>query len=335
MSVKSALALVGDEVRVAVGILFNARGEVLLTRRPEHVHQGGLWEFPGGKVEAAETIQAALRRELHEELGITVLSARPLIRIRHAYPDKRVLLDVWRVDRYLGEPRGLEAQPLRWATPEAMNRLRFPAADVPIINALRLPSFYLITGDPADRPAVFLHCLERALQRGIRLLQLRARQLPEPALLDLYRQARTLAKHYEATLLLNGSPEQALAIQADGVHLSARRLLELQSRPLPADRWVAASCHTETELCHACRLGLDFVVVSPVKPTRSHPDTPPLGWAGLQALTEMANLPVYALGGMTSDDLEQSWRHGAQGIAAIRSLWNEGEQASCREKASC
>src|SRR5512144_1803975 len=129
MSIVPTSALVGDEVRVAVGILCNARGEVLLTRRPEHVHQGGLWEFPGGKVEAAETIQAALRRELHEELGITVLSARPLIRIRHAYPDKRVLLDVWRVDRYLGEPRGLESQPLRWAAPEALNRLHFPAAD--------------------------------------------------------------------------------------------------------------------------------------------------------------------------------------------------------------
>ena len=329
------MALVGDEVRVAVGILFNTRGEVLLTRRPEYVHQGGLWEFPGGKVEAVETIQEALRRELHEELGITVLSARPLIRIRHAYPDKRVLLDVWRVDRYLGEPRGLEAQPLRWAAPEALNRLSFPAADVPIINALRLPSLYLITGDPADRPSVFLQRLERALERGIRLLQLRAGQLPEPALLALYRQAQMLARRYEATLLLNGSPEQALAVQADGVHLRARRLLSLHSRPLPADRWVAASCHSETELRHACRLGLDFVVVSPVKHTRSHPDTPPLGWEGLQVLTEMANLPVYALGGMTPDDLEQAWRHGAQGIAAIRSLWDEGEQESCRETRSC
>ncbi|MFO1430805.1 MAG: Nudix family hydrolase [Candidatus Competibacteraceae bacterium] len=318
---------VDEEVRVAVGILFNAHGKVLLTRRPDHVHQGGLWEFPGGKVEAAETIQAALQRELREELGITVLSARPLIRIRHTYPDKRVLLDVWRVDRYEGEPQGLEAQPLRWAVPDVLNRLHFPAADVPIINALRLPSLYLITGNPVDRPAVFLQRLERSLERGIRLLQLRAGQLPAAALLNLYRQAKMLAKRYEATVLLNGSPEQVLVVQADGVHLSARRLLELQSRPLPADRWVAASCHNEAELRHACRLGLDFVAVSPVKHTRSHPDTAPLGWEGLQTLTEMANLPAYALGGMTPDDLEQAWHHGAQGIAAIRSLWNnEGEQ---------
>jgi len=331
MGVASASAPTGDEVHVAVGILFNAQGEVLLTRRPEDVHQGGLWEFPGGKVEAAETIQAALRRELREELGIKVLSARPLIRVRHAYPDKRVLLDVWRIERYRGEPRGLEAQPLRWAAPEVLNRLSFPAADVPIINALRLPSLYLITGDPADRPAVFLYRLERALEQGIRLLQLRARQLSEPALLDLYRQAQTLARRYEATLLLNGGPEQALAVQADGVHLSAPRLLALHSRPLPADRRVAASCHTEAELRHASRLGLDFVVVSPVRRTSSHPETPPLGWEGLRALTETANLPVYALGGMTPADLEQAWRHGAQGIAAIRSLWDEGEQASCRE----
>ena len=318
-----APAPAGDEVHVAVGILFNPQGEVLLTRRPLHVHQGGLWEFPGGKVEAAETIQAALQRELHEELGITVLSARPLIRIRHAYPDKRVLLDVWRIEHYRGEPQSLEAQPLCWAAPDALNRLDFPAADVPIIDALRLPSLYLITGEPADRPAVFLQRLEQALERGLRLLQLRARQLPEPALLGLYRQAQALTRRYGATLLLNGSPAQALAVQADGVHLSAPRLLALQSRPLSAGRWVAASCHNEAELRHACRLGLDFVVVSPVSHTRSHPDTPPLGWKGLQALTEMANLPVYALGGMTPADLERAWRHGAQGIAAIRSLWDE------------
>ncbi|MCB1919013.1 MAG: NUDIX domain-containing protein, partial [Candidatus Competibacteraceae bacterium] len=83
-------------VHVAVGILINAVGAVLITRRPEHVHQGGLWEFPGGKVEEGEPVAAALSRELHEELGVTVESAEPWLHVRHDYSDKRVFLDVWR-----------------------------------------------------------------------------------------------------------------------------------------------------------------------------------------------------------------------------------------------
>jgi 8-oxo-dGTP diphosphatase len=315
----------GEEVHVAVGIVVNPQGEVLITRRPEQVHQGGLWEFPGGKVEPGEDFKVALVRELHEELGIEVLAARPLIRIRHAYPDQQVLLDVWRIKRYHGQPQGLEGQPWRWLAPAALTRAAFPAADVPVINALRLPSRYLITGEPADRPPVFLQCLERALQRGIRLVQIRARQLPTDSLLALYRQAQTLGRRYGATVLLNGSPEQARAVNADGVHLSTARLLALDRRPLPVDRWVSASCHTPAELHQAGRLGIDFVVAAPVRTTASHPEAPALGWKGLRALTEVTNLPVYALGGMRPADVEQAWRHGAQGIAAIRSLWNEGD----------
>ena len=91
-------------VHVAVGVLFNACGEVLITRRPDHLHQGGLWEFPGGKVEPGEQVRTALERELKEELGVEVLDARPLIRIHHVYDDRQVLLDVWRIKDYAGQP---------------------------------------------------------------------------------------------------------------------------------------------------------------------------------------------------------------------------------------
>ena len=306
---------------VAVGILVDPGGKVLISRRPDHVHQGGLWEFPGGKVEPGEDIRAALVRELREELGITVLAARPLIRLCHAYPDKAVLLDVWRVLRYSGAPRALEGQPLDWLAPAALASRAFPAADLPIIGALRLPAYYLITGEPADRPRVFLQRLEQALKQGVRLVQLRAKQLPETHLLTLYQQARAVARRYGAPILLNGSPTQARIVAADGIHLTASRLLALDSRPLGRDRWVAASCHNLEEIRHAHRLGVDFIVVSPVRATASHPQAAALGWEGLRALTEAATLPVYALGGMTPADLEQAWTYGAQGIAAIRSLW--------------
>ena len=124
-------------VHVAVGILTDAAGAILLARRPDHAHQGGLWEFPGGKVEADETVERALARELREELGVTVQAAEPLLQVRHAYPDKKVLLDVWRVTAYRGEPHGREGQPLAWAPPARLADFAFPAADAPIIQWLR------------------------------------------------------------------------------------------------------------------------------------------------------------------------------------------------------
>lgn len=123
-------------VHVAVGIVRNSAGAVLIARRPDGAHQGGLWEFPGGKVEEDEPVAAALGRELHEELGITVQAAEPWLQVRHAYSDKTVLLDVWRVTAYGGEPHGREGQPLAWAAPAAMTGFTFPAADQPIIAAL-------------------------------------------------------------------------------------------------------------------------------------------------------------------------------------------------------
>jgi 8-oxo-dGTP diphosphatase len=123
-------------IHVAVGILISPLGKVLITRRPDHVHQGGLWEFPGGKVEDGEPVAAALNRELHEELGIAVQTAEPWLQVGHDYPDKRVWLDVWRVIAWQGEPQGREGQPLIWAWPTELEKFAFPAADEPIIAAL-------------------------------------------------------------------------------------------------------------------------------------------------------------------------------------------------------
>ena len=101
-------------VHVAVGIILNDRGEVLVALRPIAAHQGGLWEFPGGKVEADESVQQALGRELEEEIGIRVQSCTPFMQIRHDYGDKSVLLDVWSIGSFSGEPIGREGQRVLW-----------------------------------------------------------------------------------------------------------------------------------------------------------------------------------------------------------------------------
>jgi 8-oxo-dGTP diphosphatase len=123
-------------VHVAVGVILDSSKRILIARRPDDVHQGGLWEFPGGKVEAAETVQQALARELHEELGIEVGECQPLLEISHDYGDKKVLLDVWMVESFTGTAEGREGQPLQWVAASQLGQFSFPAANVPIATAL-------------------------------------------------------------------------------------------------------------------------------------------------------------------------------------------------------
>ncbi|MGD8576631.1 MAG: 8-oxo-dGTP diphosphatase MutT, partial [Thiohalophilus sp.] len=136
-----------DVLHVAVGVVQNASGEVLLARRADHRHQGGLWEFPGGKIEPGESPMQALARELHEELGIDIESPEPLIRIPYRYPEHAVLLDVWQVKTFSGEPHGREGQPLCWVAVNKLPDYSMPAANRPIVSAARLPSVCMVTAE--------------------------------------------------------------------------------------------------------------------------------------------------------------------------------------------
>ncbi|MEP4147322.1 MAG: 8-oxo-dGTP diphosphatase MutT [Halioglobus sp.] len=123
-------------VHVAVGVILDADRNILLTRRHDHLHQGGLWEFPGGKVESGESLSAALARELREELDITPVRVSPLTEIHHDYGDKSVFLDVHVVWEFSGEPRGLEGQPMAWVSADELSDYDFPAANKPIVAAI-------------------------------------------------------------------------------------------------------------------------------------------------------------------------------------------------------
>lgn len=307
-------------VHVAVGVVRNSQGDVLIARRPAQVHQGGFWEFPGGKVESGESLKSALQRELHEELDIDITRCRPLIRIPHHYPDKHVLLDVWLVETFNGIPHGKENQPIEWCPASELWSLSFPAANRPIIHSINLPDRYLITGAFADK-ADFLLKLEVALKRDIKLVQLRAKSMNNDDFFSLAESACAVCHEYGARLLLNAHPDLVEEVAADGVHLTSERLMALSSRPLGPNKLVAASVHNQDQLVQAERLDVDFSVISPVIPTPSHPDARTLGWQGFQLLTELAIHPVYALGGMQAEHLPDVWQYGGQGIAAIRGLW--------------
>ena len=308
-------------LRVAAAVIVGADGRILISRRHDHLHQGGLWEFPGGKVESGETVLEALRRELHEELGIELLQARPLIRVHHDYGERAVLLDVWRVGGFAGTPHGREGQPLAWVAPDELPGYDFPAANQPILRAARLPDRYLITPEPGPDREGFLQQLDLALERGIRLLQLRAKTLSPADYARLAQGVIDLAHARGARVLLNGPAEWVTELGADGLQLSSAALRACRVRPLPEGYWLCASCHDTDELARAVAVGADCALLSPVRATASHPGVAPLGWGRFQALTDPCPLPVYALGGLGPAELETAWHHGAQGIAAIRGLW--------------
>ncbi len=305
---------------MAAAVIVDARGRVLIARRPARAHQGGRWEFPGGKLEAGETPPQALARELDEELGIQIQRPRPLIRLRHDYPERSVLLDVWRVAAWRGEAHGREGQPLRWVAPDELPGYRFPAANEPIVTAARLPDHYVITPEPQDRQ-VFLQRLEAVLAAGARLLQLRAPALPPAEYRDLAQQVLARVRAHGARLLLNAEPALLNEVAADGLHLPARRLLALEARPIGRELWLAASCHNQAELRQALKLGVDFAVLSPLRPTASHPGTAVLGWQGFASLVADLPLPVFALGGLSAADKNAAFIHGAQGVAGISAFW--------------
>lgn len=306
------------ELHVAVGVVRGAAGEVLIARRHDHLHQGGLWEFPGGKVEAGESTLEALDRELHEELGIRVLRGEPLLQVRHAYADRSVLLDTFEVLEFSGTPQGREGQPIAWIAADDLSSFEFPAANRPILTAARLPDRYAILDNPAEQE--LSDCLHKLSASGVRLVQLRAKALSDGAYRSLATAALKIAADLGVSLLLNHDPLLALELGAQGVHLDSARLCSLEARPEGSNFWIAASCHDHSELRKAEALGLDFAVLSPVCRTPSHPQAIPLGWERFRELVATVNIPVYALGGMNLDCLPKARQNGARGIAGIRGM---------------
>jgi len=310
-------------LHAVAGVIRNTNNEVLLARRHIHSHQGGLWEFPGGKVEEDETAQQALNRELYEELGILAEQMRPLIKIRHQYHDKEVLLDVWLIEKWSGWAFGKEGQLIMWTDEQELQYQPVPIANYNIIKAVQLPDKYLITPSPRSTcDKKFLYQFERCLDHDMQLIQLRAPELSEQAYSLVAEKLLKLCQPYGAKLLVNGDVELAMKLGADGVQLNSKRLMQQKERPLSEDFLIGASCHTLQEIEQANHIDADFLLLSPVKTTATHPDTEPLGWSKFEQLIQYTNHPVFALGGMGKKDVETAWSYGGQGIAAINGLWN-------------
>lgn len=305
---------------IALGIVSNSAGAVLLAQRATTAHQGGLWEFPGGKQAIGESIHQTLHRELQEELGIKTIAQRPLIQIRHHYADRTVFLHVLQVTQWQGKPIGCEGQPTRWVQPSKLKNYPMPAANQPIIHAIQLPDRYVITPPTVRDPQQFLHELDSVLDQGTRLLQFRIFGLTPAVYHDLVHATADRCRTTGTQLMLNTHVNVAQKLKVSGLHLNSQQLWTYTTRPTKL-RWLAASCHNLADLQQAQRIGADFAVLSPILPTWSHPNIRPLGWQQFTDWATAQTMPVYALGGMTMEQLPQAWQAGAQGVAGIRGLW--------------
>lgn len=307
---------------VVAGLIRNTEGQILLARRPVASHQGGLWEFPGGKVIPGENQHQALARELAEELGITIKSSSPLASVLHHYPEKTIQLSLRAVHHYQGSIHGREGQDICWWEEQALASVSMPAADRSLVNAVSLPEYYLITGQWAGDSNMMAY-LDAALQQRRKLIQLRLPGWTARKLTKLAENTARRCREYGAQLLINEHVDLAAAIAGAGVHLKSWQLMRLKNRPLAADRLVAASCHNETEVVQAGKLGLDFICLSAVLETPSHPGAAVLGWERFASLCQSSSVPVFALGGLSVADLGQAREAGAVGVAGISGFWSE------------
>ena len=311
-------------VEVAAAILLRASTDgsdgvdYLLACRPEGKVYAGYWEFPGGKVEPGETLREALQRELHEELGITIERAWPWLSCVYTYPHATVRLKFFRVTAWRGDVVAREHSGLDWTRlGEAPDVAPVLPANGPILSALALPAVYALTNAAENGVERELARVDKGLAGGLRLIQVRDKELPGEARQRLAQGVVALARrHAGACVLINDDAELAQAVGADGVHLSSRELMRCAQRPRFAR--VAASCHTAEELAHAAAIGADFALLSPVLPTATHPEATGIGWEEFARRVENSSLPVYALGGMHPDLLETARRNGAHGIAMLR-----------------
>ena len=309
----------GSIVEVSAAVLTQPDGRVLLAQRPQGKAYAGYWEFPGGKVEPGESLEAALARELHEELGIVITRACRWITRVFEYPHAIVRLNFFRVFDWQGEPHPHEGQVFSWQQPDAVEVTPLLPANFPILKALSLPPLLGITHAESLGVDTFLARLDIALANGLRLIQLRDKTLPEDTRLALARETVRRAHRYGARVLVNGDPALARAAGADGVHLDSAAAVRLTARP-DCD-WIGVSCHDAAELAHAAAIEADFALLSPVLPTLTHPGAVTLGWDSFSALAAASPIPVYGLGGLGRDNVALAQSHGAHGVALLRGAW--------------
>ncbi|MFZ3192392.1 MAG: Nudix family hydrolase [Moraxellaceae bacterium] len=307
-----------SQLNVAVGLIVR-NAQVLIAWRDSSKHQGGRYEFSGGKVDAGESVPAALARELAEELGIQVQTCRFVRRLHYRYPEKTVCLHVYRVDQFSGEPHGAEGQPVKWVAPAELWQYQFPDANRPILRAAQLPDLYTISHDVSafDTLEAWLdyHTQNVAPHAWLYVRVPTLAPDAQPALIQQLQQQRPDLK-----LVINAAL-YPLNLPVAGYHLRHADLAGYTVLPRHDERqlWFA-SVHDAASIQAADALGVDAMLLGAVLPTESHPEQIGMGWDRFAQLAGVSNCPVYALGGQSAATLATAQQYVGYGVAGIRGL---------------
>lgn len=312
-------------IHVAVGLIMCGQ-KVLISWRNASQHQGNRYEFPGGKIEPNETPEQGLIRELLEELGIAVQNPIRTQQLSYDYPEKTVCLHVFKITQFTGEPRGQEGQEVRWVDQHDLSLYQFPDANAPILRAATCPEQYLI-------------CHEQLTTQSLTdWLDFHVQHVPERAWLYVRHHQLTGDAYYHVINALSQARADLKLVAMKrhisqfentenlaGIHYSKQDLIEALPEHLNMiDEKVIlkfAACKNQQEIEKAVQLNMDAIILGAVNATLTHPDLTPLGWTAWQQLCLESPLPVYALGGITPEDLITVQQRGGFGVAGIRGFY--------------
>ena len=301
-------------IKAVVGVLHNKDQQILIAKRQSHQFMGGFWELPGGKIEHGESPEVAISRELNEELGVIVDKLSLHQTMSHQYEDRMVELSIYNITKYQHTPKGIEGQEIAWSAVDQLSTFNLLPTMKAFIDSITLPTKYWITPSSNHQSDEWIRKFDEKIKQDISLIQLRSKtKLDGHFIKELYNKCQ----QHNVKLLLNTIDKTFNEEYCDGWHITTGEMLKLNARPCAEDKLLGTSTHDLAEALKAQKLGADFVVISPVQATQTHPDTIPIGWEAAKEVVDKLNIPVYFLGGMTLNDLDKTLKLGAQGIAGV------------------
>lgn len=301
-------------IRAVAGVLRNKNQEILIAQRKKTQFMGGFWELPGGKIKINKSPEQNIIRELNEELGIQVKRAKLHQTMVHKYDDRIVKLSIYNITQYQNVPTGNEGQAIAWVKINDLKNYQLLPTMKTFIATITLPNKYWITPSKDHNSTKWMVKFEQKLTQGIKLIQLRSKIELDRTIIE---KVSNKCQQYNIKLLLNTVNKTFNNPYCDGYHLTTNEMLALNERPYPNDKLLGVSTHNLVEALHAQTIGADFVVISPVQATQTHPDDSPVGWGNAKKVVDKLNIPVYFLGGMGEKDLDKTLKLGAQGIAGV------------------
>ena len=306
-------------VNVSVAVLINNNRQVLLGQRPHPKSWEGWWEFPGGKIEKGETSVDALYREIDEEIGVKITQFKKWVIRKYSHGGNDITLHFFKVYGWEGEVTSKENQKLVWTHLQNPNVSPILPANLFIQKAFDLPKYYAITNLSETSKKVFFNQLQNRISNGLKMIQVREKNISFDEFKIFSNEVIKICKPKGVKVIINSDVNLAYEIKADGVHLRSKDLISIKK--IPKNLIVSASCHTQEEIYIAEKLNINFLVLSAIKKTLSHPDIKPIGWDEFEKIVNRVNTPIYALGGLGVNDYSIALENGAIGIASQRSIW--------------